>query len=136
MGKRIPNAEIRRVWLDPALTTAQAAAQVGLTRANLWHRAKALGLPPRARGRRAVIPAAELAAMWNAGVLAREIAAKWGCHPLTVCASARRLGLTRRPLGSRPAVSMEDFQEQMLGEALAATAAQETARRRALDTAW
>ena len=68
-GKQIPAAAIRRVWLDERLTTAQAAAEVGLTRANLWRRAMALGLPPRKNGRRFEIMDTErFARMWNAGV--------------------------------------------------------------------
>ncbi|MES8537217.1 hypothetical protein U6X77_12470, partial [Cutibacterium acnes] len=78
-GKRIPAAAIRRVWLDPNLSTAEAAARVGLARSNLWRRAKALGLPPRKVGNQfSITDDARFAAMWRAGVLGRDIAAHFG----------------------------------------------------------
>lgn len=49
--KRIPDAAIRRVWLDQRLSTTEAARKVGLARSNLWLRAVALKLPPRKQGR-------------------------------------------------------------------------------------
>jgi hypothetical protein len=130
MDKRIPNAEIRRVWLDLSLTTAAAAAQVGLSRSNLWRRAKELGLPARAKGRREVIPDDQLTALWNAGVLGREIAAQYDCHLLTVCQSARRLGLKKRPLGSRPAITMAEHRAGLIRAEMVAQARSEAVLRK------
>lgn len=129
-GKRIPAAAIRRVWLDPALSTAEAAAQVGLARSNLWRRAKALGLPPRKVGNQfAITDDARFASMWRAGVLGREIAAHFGVHYTVVRATARRLGLSPRPLGSRPALTLPDFAQVELGARMAETARREAAAR-------
>lgn len=129
-GKRIPAADIRRVWLDPALSTAEAAAQVGLTRSNLWRRAKGLGLPPRKVGNQfRIIDRARFAAMWRAGVLGREIAAHFGACYTVVRATARRLGLPPRALGSRPAITMREFAQVELGERMAEEARREAAAR-------
>jgi hypothetical protein len=98
--KRIPVAAIERVWLDARLTAKEAAACVGLSRVNLQLRAKALGLPPRAKGRRRVIvDRALFARMWAAGVSLREMAAHFGCHPLSVSQRARDDGLPMRRAG-------------------------------------
>lgn len=119
MGKRIPNAEIRRVWLNPNLTTAQAAREVGLTRANLWRRAKALDLPSRKLGTRYMLvdnDAVELfVEMWKAGVLGSEIASTFGMSRSAVFGWVRRLNLPRRALGSRPSISADQFREELLG---------------------
>lgn len=98
--KRIPAAAVRRVWLDLSLNGAQAAARLGLARVNLQKRAKALGLPPRPKGRRRVMQDADLfGRMWAAGVSLREMAAHFGCHPLSVSQRARDDGLTMRKAG-------------------------------------
>lgn len=127
MDKRIPNARIREVWLDSSLTTAEAAAAVGLVRVNLWRRAKAMGLPPRPRGRRAHLTEKELAPLWDAGVLASEIARHFDCSPVSVHGAARRLGLPRRPLGWRPRVTLADYRQTQLGLAMAQAASAENA---------
>ncbi len=132
MDKRIPNAEIRRVWADMSLTTAEAAAQVGLSRSSLWLRARALNLPPRAKGRREVLPTDQLVAMWNAGVLSHDIAAHFGCHFLTVCQTARRLKLARRALGRRQRVTLADFLQAQTATRMAQFAAVENSRLKGL----
>lgn len=97
--KRIANARIRAAWLDQSLTTAEAAAQVGLTRVNLWLRAKSLGLPPRKGGRRPIVPAdrtAEFARMWMRGDPVAVIAAHFGISAPSVVYRCRSLGLPGR----------------------------------------
>lgn len=122
-GKRIPAADIRRVWLDERLTTAQAAAAVGLARSNLWRRAKALGLPPRKNGRQfGITDLALFERMWRAGVHGPTMAAYFGVTYSAVRATARRHGLAARPLGTRPKVTMHDFLQMELGTRMAAHA--------------
>jgi len=122
-GKRIPAAAIRRVWLDEALTTVQAAEAVGLSRSNLWRRAKALGLPPRKNGRRFEILDREgFARMWQAGVHGPDIAGHFGVTYSAVRGMARRLDLPQRPLGSRPSITLEEFRQIELAERMAASA--------------
>jgi len=119
--KRIPASEIRRVWLDPALTTHQAARAVGLTRVNLWMRAKSLGLGSRGPGGRpiAIKDRALFVRLWNGRVRKSEIAAHFGCSGAAVENMVQRLGLPRRAHGKRP-VSLRDF---LLAEAMAADGA-------------
>lgn len=102
--KRIPAARIRSVWQNPGLTTTEAAAQVGLTRVNLWRRAKALGLPPRKCGRRWRIgndSAVEFARMWLRGDLIADIARHFGVYDSAVIYRCRSLGLPLRGNAAR-----------------------------------
>lgn len=117
MDKRIPNAEIRRVWMDPRLTCAEAAAKVGLSRVRLWVRAKKLELPPRKEGRRPIISEAELRALWEAEVLAREIAALYGHPTNSVRQLARKYGLTRRSTGKHPTITVAEYRSALLRRA-------------------
>jgi len=118
--KRISNADIRRAWLDGSITTAQAAASVGLHRVNLWRRAKALGLPRRRNGGPPVLFAGpEFVAMWCAGVGIADIAAHFGGRPTGVKDAARRLGLSRRPAPHRP-IPLAQYRARCAEEALAA----------------
>lgn len=127
MDKRIPASAIRRVWVDTALTTTQAAVQVGLSRSNLWLRARALGLPPRKAGQRSlgIADDPEFAAMWLAGVLIAAMAAHFGCHKFTICRLAREAGLPRRPLGRRIRVTLADFRKLQKLAAMRAMAERE-----------
>ena len=130
-GKCIPAAEIRRVWLDERLTTAQAAAEAGLTRSNLWRRAMALGLEPRKNGRRFEIMDLPLfTRMWVAGVHGPTMAAYFGVTYSAVRATARRHGLEPRPLGTRPKVTLHDFLQMELGARMGASAARSNAQLR------
>ncbi|MDN5785729.1 hypothetical protein [Pseudorhodobacter sp.] len=118
MDKHVPNADIRRAWLDQSLTSAQAAASVGLARATLWSRAKGLGLPPRKDGRREVIPGEDLRLLWSAGVLVRDIADHYGCARQTISQSARRLGLPVRVKGRKPLITLASYRQELLGRAM------------------
>lgn len=117
MDKRIPNSEIRRVWMDPSLTTAEAAAEINLSRVNLWRRAKNLGLPPRKDGRRPVIPEAELRALWLADVLVRDIATLYRCPTNSVRQASKRIGLDRRPQGRHETITLAEYRIRLLRQA-------------------
>lgn len=117
MDKRIPNAEIRRVWMDPRLTTAEAAAEINLSRVNLWKRAKNLGLPPRKEGRRPVIPEAELRVLWLADVLVRDIAALYQCPTNSVRQASKRIGLDRRPRGCHETITLAEYRIRLIRQA-------------------
>lgn len=100
--KRIPDAAIRRVWLDPRLSTAAAARKVGTARSNLWLRAVALGLPPRKQGRSYTIHGLDLfRQLWEGRVRAADIAACFKVGDYAVYCTARRLELTKRPPGMK-----------------------------------
>lgn len=117
MDKRIANAEIRRVWMDPGLTTAEAAAEINLSRVNLWKRAKNLGLPPRKEGRPPVIPEPELRVLWLADVLVRDIADLYRCPTNSVRQASRRLGLDRRPSGHHYTITMAEYRLRLIRKA-------------------
>lgn len=122
MDKRIPAALIRKVWMDPTITSAEAARRVGLARVNLWHQAKRLGLPPRPTGRRATIPRDDrVSTLWAAGVLVEDIARVIGCHRMSVARLARELGLPRRKKGARR-ITLAEFEARALAGAMAAMA--------------
>lgn len=100
--------------MDPTLKQAEKAALVGLSRVNLWIRAKGLGLPALKEGRPPVIPNEELKVLWAADVLVVDIASLYGCPVTTVRPSARRLGLPRRPNLPHRTVSLADYRHQLL----------------------
>lgn len=97
MDKCISDAAIRRAWTDMTLTSAQAGRQVGLSRVQIWVRAKALGLPARPSGRRVVFPEGELTVLWTANVLVRDIALLFDGSDSSVRQATRRIGLPPRP---------------------------------------
>jgi hypothetical protein len=107
--KHIPDAAIRRVWLDPRLSTAAAARKVGLARSNLWRRAVALGLPPRKQGRSYTIhDHALLQQLWEGRVRASDIAALFKVGINAVFCTVRRLELAKRPHGMK-VVTLAEF---------------------------
>lgn len=116
--KHISAAEIRRAWLDPALTTAQAAAVVGLSRSNLWRRARSLGLPARRVGNRFFVPDSEFASLWLAGVLTGDMAKLYGVYWQTISRTAHRLGLPAREIGGgrHERITLAAYREQKLAE--------------------
>jgi hypothetical protein len=107
--KHIPDAAIRRVWLDPRLSTTAAARKIGLARSNLWRRANALGLPPRKQGRSYTIHDHELLRqLWEGRVRASDIAALFKVGNNAVFCTVRRLELTKRPPGMK-VVTLAEF---------------------------
>lgn len=107
--KHIPDAAIRRVWLDPRLSTAAAARKVGLARSNLWRRAVALGLPPRKQGRSYTIhDHALLQQLWEGRVRASDIATLFKVGINAVFCTVRRLELSKRPHGMK-VVTLAEF---------------------------
>ncbi|MDF2141228.1 hypothetical protein [Paenirhodobacter sp. CAU 1674] len=117
MDKRIPNAEIRRVWLDQSMTSAEAAEMVGLSRLHLWRRAKLLDLPSRKDGRRPVIPEAELRVLWLADVLASDIAKLYRCPRRSVRQSCRRIGLAARSTDAHHTITLQQFRASLIKRA-------------------
>ena len=107
--KHIPDAAIRRVWLDPRLSTTAAARKIGLARSNLWRRANALGLPPRKQGRSYTIHDHDLLRqLWEGRVRASDIAALFKVGNNAVFCTVRRLELTKRPPGMK-VVTLAEF---------------------------
>lgn len=122
--RHIPASLIRRLWLDQTLSREECARIVGLTCANFWRRAKALGLPSRGEGGRPIVirDEAEFRRMWLAGVSAARIAAHFGVCRDTPLKTARRLGLQARGKGRKP-LTVDQFREAELARLLAKDAA-------------
>ena len=131
-GKRIAPAEFRRLWLDPSVRVDDLATMLGVTRQAVQQRARARGLSPRPMGRlkQTAINDPEFPAMWTAGIRAREIAAHYGCHRLTVCKTARRLGLPPRGKQWGPRMNMATYRQLQLAQRMAVVAKVESAAAR------
>jgi predicted DNA-binding transcriptional regulator AlpA len=119
--KRIPASLIRKVWLDPSLTVAGAAAAVGLSRASLWQRARGLGLPRRKDGRAFTPLPPQFDAMWCAGLALSEMAAICGLSASNISRRARLRGLPRRGSTARP-INGVQWAELRLARAMASSA--------------
>lgn len=128
-GKRIAPAEFRRLWLDPSVRVDDLAAMLGITRQAVQQRARARGLSPRPMGRLqlTVINDPEFPEMWIAGVRAWEIAIHYGCHRVTVCKTARRLGLPPRDKQWGPRMKMATYRQVQLAQRMVAVAKVESA---------
>lgn len=133
MDKHIPNAEVRRVWLDARLTSAEAAHAVGLSRGQLWKRAKEMDLPARPCGRREVIPEAILRPLWLANVRVSDIADLFKCPPNSVSQSARRYNLPQRPKGRHTLITLNTYHQKLIGQHMARQARVEAVARRQKD---
>lgn len=127
-GRRVSAAAFQRMWSDPTLRVDDIAAQLGVTRQAVQHRARQRGLPPRRRP--VVLRINDLdtfAAMWTAGVPTKDIMWHFGCSSLTPRNTARRLGLPPRGRAWRATTTLQAFREEDLARRLA-TAAAETRR--------
>lgn len=120
----VSHADIRRVWLDESLSVADAAASLGLTCHALCDRAQRRDLPPRKRGRRFAVPVVEFTELWNAGVSPSDLQKRYGTPWRTTLAeTARRFGLRSFGRNERR-ISLADYQQMKLAQALTASAAE------------
>jgi len=122
--RRIAPAELARLWADPKLKKAEIAARVGLSEKGLLRRIKAQGLEPRSLAtKQPSIPEDSIfAALWAAGVPAREIAQHFGVDQKTIGNTRRRLGLPLRTRGKRCPITLAEFLEDRHRAALEALA--------------
>jgi hypothetical protein len=113
-GKPLSYAEFARLWADTSISIAQIGASLGVSEQAVVQRAKSRGLPLRGlRGLRGVPRVIqnddEFTAMWEAGVGRAEMARHFGvCEPL-IGIQARRLGLPKRRLHWRRALTVQGF---------------------------
>ena len=124
-GKRMSEAEFRRLWLDRGVSRAEIAAKLGITPDSVRFRARARGLGAKPRPMK-LIWTDELAEMWRAGVCGRDIADRHGVAYSTMSRRAAAAGMPPRCTGYRPKLSLAEWREQQFAARLAEVAARET----------
>jgi hypothetical protein len=120
----------RALWADQNLSLAEIGARLGgMHPVNVTQHAARMGLSPRKTGRKPkIVIGADFDLMWWMGVKVRDIARAHGmCQ-----AHASRLALSRGlPPRDRPGrhgkLTLEQFRDWQLGQALARSAAETTA---------
>lgn len=124
-GKTISEAEFRRLWDDPEISSSAIAKRLDITVSAVCCRARIRGFPPR---QKYMLPEKEFRELWNAGVRTGDIVRHYGCSHMTPPNMARHLGLPRRGKGfSQRGIRMEDYQAQRLAKEMAAEAARRQA---------
>lgn len=130
-GKRVSEAEFRRMWMDRTLSLNDIAARLNINFKNVSARAKRRGLPKRdeagVAARLVRIDCPQFPRMWALGVSTADMALHYGVALGTIWYTARRLGLPRRKLNRWHMLSLADFRAIQLREALAARAREEQA---------
>lgn len=115
-------ARLRRAWLDTSRTVPQIADDLGLKLRTVQHIAKREGWPPRIRrNRRAKLTIEMIRPLWEAGLSCRDIGSAVGATKNAVSLFAYRYGL-RRGNSWRPTLTLEQWQEAQLVEAMRADA--------------
>lgn len=125
-GRKVSEAEFRRMWGDNTLTIAEIGKRLGVTGACVSNRAKRRGLPsrnaPLVSARERKIDCPDFAGMWSAGVSTAAMAAHYGVANATIWYTARRHGLPSRTLSRWHMISVADYRAVQLREAMAASA--------------
>lgn len=127
-GKRISEAEFRRLWEDRTLTVEQIGKMLDITESAVTCRAKARGLAPRGnskkhkqsfQGKRLEA----LRVLYIAGVRRQDIADAFGVHEQTVGKAVARLGLTPRgKASSHQSITLDEWKQLAMRDALARSA--------------
>lgn len=127
-GKRISEAEFRRLWEDRTLTVEQIGKMLDISARAVWSRAMVRGLAPRGldkptmqsfTGRR--IEA--FRALWAAGVKQQDIADAFGVSFQTIRRTAARLGLAPRGRARcKQAITLDEWKQIAMRDALARSA--------------
>lgn len=136
-GKRVSEAEFRRLYLDKSKTLAQVGSELGISPRSVQHRAKARGLPLRSNSKAHIAKVGPdqfklFKAMWEGGVVAKDIARHFGMTYQIAARTAQRFGLAARTRSLRK-ISLEQWHELVLPVAMQARAKVE---RKAWKEAW
>lgn len=128
-GRKVSEAEFRRLWGDLSLSEAQIGQMLGISQTAVSSRAMTRGLPRRpASGGAIVITDNTLfRRLLLAGLRYADIAERMGCNEKTVRNHRKRLGLPGRGEGKRATMTLADFDALQLRNALAARAREEQA---------
>ena len=119
---RVSRAKLAALRADPAMTTNDIAAAIGVNRSHVARVAQRLGLPPLKCGRKTVIQREPFASLWLAGVSTREMAAALGFTRNYATQLAARFGLPPRQQGARPKITLADWAQAQLASRMAVEA--------------
>lgn len=109
-GKRVSDAEFRRMWLDPDMTAAQIGTALGVSAQAVFSRAKIRGLPPRGNAKEWHITDPLFPAMWAGGVRLCLLAQHYGCTDNVVRMTAKRMGLSRPRVSRHHGLTVAEWQ--------------------------
>lgn len=126
-GRQVTVSEFRRMWFDPALTLEDIGRILGICSRSVWQRARHRGMPDRTTIiKPGPAPTLDHTAedMWRACVRAEDIAAAYKTSVSTVHMHVHRRGVKRDRTVSRwhPGITIDDYRQMKLGEAMAASA--------------
>lgn len=128
-GKRVSEAEFRRMWMDVTLSTVEIGARLGISAAAVCSRAKTRGLPSRNGGsalKVRPITDPEFPAMYRMGVSLTEMADLYRCSRTHIRLEALRLGQAPRNCrGMGQTISIAEYRQRRILQALAKSAARE-----------
>lgn len=133
-GIRMSNADFRALWFDLSISSAEIGRRLGISGSAVRQRARARGLPTRGYnryGQYLIGPdrQAEFVALWQAGVLSRDIAAHYSTHCITIADNAARLGLPRRGKSwQHRGITLAEYRQRQINAALSASAAETRAQ--------
>ena len=130
MLSHITREQLAPVWLRKEIPVRKIAEALGCPPAAVTRRARALGLPERGRHQtgKKKLSDAEFAALWNAGVIAKDIQKVGGyASEQTVTGRAAWMGLPRRERGHAHrrwanTITIEEYHEQQLAARMAEAA--------------
>jgi hypothetical protein len=125
-GRRMSEAEFRRLWLSRDVTMEDIARIIGTTASAVYWRAHVRGLGSKPRARK-LEWTAEMTAMWHAGVCSRDMAAAAGVAPSTISRRAKAAGMPPRCTGYRPLMTLAEWREAQMAERMRAVAERESA---------
>jgi hypothetical protein len=132
-GRRVSEAEFRRLWENEATTIAEIGAYLGISRQAVRFRALRRGLPPRRAGPKISYNKKHepvFVAMYQAGLSRDDIASVLGFSPWSVADIARRLGLQPRARTWRAKTTLAQYREQQIASQMLTVAKAEVAAMR------
>ena len=93
-GKRVSEAEFRRLWADLTISVTEIGRRLGISCNAVRSRAEIRKLPPRPNGRpwRRTYDHAKMISLYNAGLSMPAIAEACGCSYMTVRQALHRGG--------------------------------------------
>ena len=123
-GKRVPEAEFRRMWADPTLKLSDIAARLDVSWQAVTCRARTRGLPPRpgGAGLNRKIDRALFVAMWAANVSPTSMAEYFGVCRENIHLRARRWGLPARGCTRWSVITVAEFAQAQLARRMAVEA--------------